>query len=54
MMDDTRYSEKTIQKIELYEKNGIFPGEKLLMTFETSKHTLNMMLVEQMITKYLI
>lgn len=53
-MDDEKYSESTILKIESYERNGIFPGEKLLMTYETSRHSLNMQLVEQMITKYLI
>lgn len=54
MMDDERYSQKAILKIESYERNGIFPGEKLLLTFETSKYPLNIKLVEQMITKYLM
>lgn len=53
-MDDEKYSEKAISKIESYEKNEIYPGEKLLITYETSKNPLNMMLVEQMIEKYLI
>ena len=53
-MDDEKYSEKAAQKIETYQKGGIFPGEKLLITFETSKKTLNMKLVEQLIAHYLI
>ena len=52
-MDDAKYAEKVVKKIESYEKNGIYPGEKLLMTFETSKHPLNMRLVEQMIENFL-
>lgn len=53
-MDDEIYSEHVVSKIESYQKNGIFPGEKLLMTFETSKKALNIKAVEQMISKYLI
>ena len=54
MMDDPNYSESAIHKIESYEKNGIYPGEKLLMTFETSKSSINMKLFEQMIKRYLL
>ncbi len=54
MMDDSAYSEKAVYKIELYQKNEIFPGERLLMTFETSKSPINMKLFEQMIKKYLL
>ena len=53
-MDDEIYSEHVVSKLESYQKNGIFPGEKLLMTFETSKKALNIKAVEQMISKYLI
>lgn len=53
MMDDENYSASAVLKIESYEKNGIFPGEKLLITYETSKHPLDMKLFEQMIKRYL-
>ena len=53
-MDDIDYCTTAIRKIETYEKSGIYPGEKLLMTYETGKYPLNMMLVEQMIHKYLV
>lgn len=53
-MDDEIYSENVVAKLETYQKNGIFPGERLLMTFETSKKPLNMKSVEQLITRYLI
>jgi len=52
MMDDSHYYEGVVKKIEFYEKNGIFPGDKLLMTFETSKSPVNMKLFEQMINRY--
>lgn len=52
-MDDEKYSESVVWKIESYERNKIFPGEKLLMTFESGKHPLNMKMVEEMILKYL-
>ena len=54
MMDDAYYSEGAVKKIESYERNGIFPGEKLLMTFETSKSPINMKLFERMIRRYLL
>ena len=53
-MDDAEYSEKVVRKIETYQKNGIYPGEKLLMTYETGKSSMNMKLVEQMVRKYLL
>lgn len=52
-MDDAEYCESTVRKIECYEKNGIYPGEKLLMSYETSKIPLDMRAVERMIQKYL-
>ena len=36
MMDDAAYSEKNLNKITNYEKNDIFPGDKLILTHETS------------------
>lgn len=52
-MDDPKYVENVMRKIESYERNGIYPGERLLMTFETSKSPVNMNLFEQFIRKYL-
>jgi len=52
-MDDVNYCESAIRKIESYEKSGIFPGEQLLMTYETSKYPLNITVVEQIIHRYL-
>ena len=54
MMDNADYAKAAIQKIELYEKNGIFPGENLILTFETSTSGINMELVRKQVQKYLI
>lgn len=40
-MDDERYSQKTYWKIDLYKKNGFFPDENLIMTFEDKNHPLS-------------
>lgn len=53
MMDDTDYLEDALQRIEMYERNGIFPGEKLILTHETSKHPINLKDVERLILQYL-
>ena len=54
MMDDKDYCEKTIKKIEGFQKNGIFPGKNLIMTYETREHPLNIKVVENLIEEYLI
>ena len=53
-MDDLQYAEKTIQKIHSYEENNIFPGEKLILTFETAKSPLDTRLAEKLAEKYLL
>ena len=37
MMDDAGYARSAVQRIEEYEKNGIFPGEQLIITAETGR-----------------
>lgn len=54
MMDEPFYCEKAIKKIELYEKNGIFTGQKLILTYETSEHPLNARNLEMLIQEYLV
>lgn len=49
MMDKPEYAEKAVRKILSYEKNGIYPGQNLILTFETSKCPLNIRVVENMI-----
>lgn len=52
-MDDETYTEYAIQKIRAYEQNGIFPGEKLILTYETSKNPLNQKQILMLIQHYL-
>lgn len=52
MMDDPEYAEKAIEKIALYEQNGIFPGENLILTYETKKNPINRKVVQMLIKRY--
>ena len=54
MMDNSDYARAAVQKIETYEKNGIFPGENLILTLETSITTINTELMKLMVQKYLL
>lgn len=52
-MDDSEYVEDNLRRIEAYEKNDLFSGDKLILTYETSKRPLNSRTIERMISKYL-
>ena len=52
-MDDPEYARNAIRKIQAYEANGIYPGERLILTFETSKIVLDMKLIEKLVCRYL-
>ncbi|MCR5810723.1 MAG: hypothetical protein K6G34_04855 [Lachnospiraceae bacterium] len=52
-LDDPKYIFRNIYKLKLYERNGIFIGEQLFLTLESSKQTLDMKQLELMIKKYL-
>ena len=52
MMDDTAYVEKIVQKIALYEKNEIFQGERLIVTYETRNNPINQKHILNMIQHY--
>lgn len=54
MMDKPEYARTAVQKIELYESNGIFPGENLILTFETSLSSINMNLIKELTEKYIM
>lgn len=53
MMDEAEYAEKAIRKIASYEKNGIYPGENLILTFETKKNPISSNVIHRKIQKYL-
>lgn len=52
-MDDSEYVNNALRRIEAYEKNGIWPGKNLILTYETLEHPINLKNVEQMIHVYL-
>ena len=54
MMDKPEYVESALKRIELYEKNGIFPGDNLLFSWETMAMPLNMRIVETMLRRYVM
>lgn len=52
-MDDPEYAAKAIRKIDSYIKSGIYPGEQLILTYETSEYMLNFGTVKALIQRYL-
>ena len=53
MMDKPEYARTAVHKIETYQKNGIYVGENLILTFETEQSVLNSKNVESLVGKYL-
>ena len=54
MMDDPLYARRAVSKIALNQKNGIFPGESLNLTFETEKKILNTTEIEMLVRRYIL
>ena len=52
-VDDPKYARRMVNKINAYEYNGIFAGERLILTFETEQTILNTKKIEQLVKKYL-
>ncbi len=52
-MDDADYIQHALQRINVYERNNIFPGKKLIFSHETHIHPLNTQSIEKMILQYL-
>ena len=53
-MDDPIYAKNAVKKIEAYEKNDIYPGERLILTFETEQTILSTQIIECMVNRYLV
>ena len=53
MMDNPEYAEKAVQKIASYVQNGIFPGENLILTYETAQNPISSKMIMTMIERYL-
>ena len=52
-MDDPKYAEKAVRKINSYIANGYFPGDNLIVSFESSGNVLNDRIIKSMISKYI-
>ena len=52
-MDDTDYSRKNVYRINTYIKNGIMPGENLILTMETSTLPLDSRIIDRFIEQFL-
>lgn len=52
-MDDPKYVRRNIYKLRLYEKNGIFIGDRLFLTMESSIQPLDTMHLDLLIDRYL-
>ena len=53
-MDDPVYAQSVVRKIQAYEENDIYPGEQLILTFETEKQVLNTREIERLVRRYLL
>lgn len=54
MLDDINYVENVIFKLSTYEKNGIYIGDKLFITYETSKRPINTISLDKMLKKIIL
>ena len=54
LLDDASYRENAISKVRLFERNGIFPGDKLVITVESYRNPLNLNSVNALIRRYLL
>lgn len=52
-MDDPEYARTAIKKIQTYEDNGIYVGDRLILTFETETTILNTKDIERNVKRYL-
>lgn len=53
-VDDPLYARNMVKKIQAYENNGIWQGERLILTYETEQTILNTSKIEQLVKRYLL
>ena len=53
MMDKPEYAQTAIKKINTYQMNKIYPGERLILTFETEQDVLDSRIVSELVERYL-
>lgn len=54
LMDDATYSRNVCSKLQLYSLNGIVPGIRLITTYETQDHPLNIDMINKLIEFYFL
>ena len=54
MLDNPEYAKNAVKKIELYETNEIYSGDRLILTFETSTSYINTEVMKNLTRKYLL
>ena len=54
MLDNPGYGERMVVKNIRYTRSGIYPGEQLIMSMESSEHPLSTKDIEALIYKYLL
>lgn len=54
MMDVPEYCGRALKRLALLQKNGIFPGKQLFMTFETREQPLNTSFVKELFTEWFL
>lgn len=54
MLDNPGYGERMVRKNIRYTRAGIYPGEQLIMSMESSEHPLSTKDIEALIFKYLL
>ena len=53
-MDDPAYVDKSLRKIEAYERNDYLPGKNLLITYETSRRSLDTKILEKLLQEFIL
>ena len=54
MEDDPNYAVSNMAKLRAYQRDGILPGDALLLTHETMKEPLTIKMIDEIIDKYLV
>ena len=54
MMDNPDYARTAVKKMNCYQMNGIFQGERLIVTYETEQDVLNSRIIGALVEKYLL
>lgn len=53
MLDNPEYAKSAVKKLNAYQMNGILPGERLILTYETSQDMLNSKVIGILTERYL-